>query len=176
MQAIVLKRQDFRNYDQTITFYTKEQGKLSAVARGVKKIMAKNASALEPLSLLEVEIIPGKGVQYVGTVAVAESFAGIRRELSSLLVAQSALLLVNTLIVGPEKDEAIFALLVDFLQFLNGGTSAQNVLDQFVLQLIGCLGFAPPDARPTHDFLLTHVRYHTSFPVADWNSYQTLLA
>lgn len=175
MLSVTLARRDFREYDQTITFYTEEQGKIEVVARGVKKITAKNAAALEPFALLEVEIIPGKGARYVGTVAVVKSYPAIRKSLDRTLVAQSAFALVNALIVGQEKDERIFKLATDFLEFLNAAASAKDSLDKFVAELVSYLGFAPPPAIATHRQLLEHVRYHAGLPVADWNNYQTLL-
>ena len=42
MYAIVLMRRDFRENDQIITFYTKDNGKVEVLARGVKKIISKN--------------------------------------------------------------------------------------------------------------------------------------
>ena len=48
MLAIVLSRRDFREFDQMISVYTKEKGKLNLLARGVKKITSKNALASMP--------------------------------------------------------------------------------------------------------------------------------
>ena len=48
MQAIVLSRRDFREFDQMISLYTREQGKLELLARGLKKVTSKNAAHLEP--------------------------------------------------------------------------------------------------------------------------------
>ena len=46
MLAFTLQRQNFRENDQIISFYTKEAGRIEPVARGVKKIVSKNAPAL----------------------------------------------------------------------------------------------------------------------------------
>ncbi|MBI5729418.1 MAG: DNA repair protein RecO [Candidatus Magasanikbacteria bacterium] len=175
MLAITLARRDFREYDQTIVFYTKEQGKIEAVARGIKKITAKNAAALEPFALLDVEIIPGKGVRYIGTVEVVKAYGDIRTHLDRTLVAQNALATVSTLIVGQEKDERIFRLVTDFLEFLNTTVPGEMALDKFVIELVSYLGFAPSAKVRTHADLLGHVRYYTGITVADWGSYQKLL-
>ena len=176
MLAITLTSRDWREYDQLITFYTKEQGKIEAVARGVKKITAKNSAALEPLSLLEVEIIPGKGARYAGAVEIAKNYAAVRAHLDRVLIAESALAVVNTLITGQEKDERVFKLITDFLDFLNSTSPAKESLDHFVAELVGYLGFSPPQAITSHANLLRHVRYYTGLPVADWHNYQAWLA
>lgn len=176
MLAVTLARRDLRENDQTITFYTKELGKVEAVARGVKKIIAKNNSVLEPLALLEVEIIPGKGVCYVGTVESVKIFKTIRQDLERLLEAESALAIVNMLIAGQEKDERIFTLIIDFLDYLNTAMPTKDSLDRFVLELLGYLGFLVPEASPRHGDILRHVRYYTGFPVVDWHHCQTWLS
>lgn len=175
MLAITLARRDLREYDQTITFYTKEYGKVEALARGIKKITSKNSSALEPLSLVEVEVIPGKEVCYVGTVGIVKNYPAIRAHLECSLIAGNALATVNTLITGQEKDERIFKLITDFLDFLNSTAPAKESLDNFVGELVGYLGFSPSGAAVSHASLLRHVRYYTGLPVTDWCGYQAWL-
>jgi len=41
MLAIVLNRRDFREFDQIISFYSQEHGKIEALARGIKKLQVK---------------------------------------------------------------------------------------------------------------------------------------
>lgn len=176
MLAITLARRDFREYDQTVTFYTKEHGKVEAVARGVKKITAKNNAALEPPSLLEVEIIPGRTARYAGTVEIIKNYRAIRAHLDRALIAQSALSAVNVLVAGQEKDEGIFKLITDFLDFLDSVQPAEDSLDRFIIELTGCLGFSLSGAVISHADLLKHVRYYAGLPVADWNSYRAWLA
>ena len=89
MLALTLSRRDFREADQQISFYTKEKGKLETVARGVKKIVARNAPALEPFALLEIELAHGRGLTYVTRAQTVESFTGLRSDLKKLLVACS---------------------------------------------------------------------------------------
>lgn len=175
MQGIVLGRRDWREHDQLVTLYTREQGKVEAIARGVKKVTSKNSPFLEPFALLEAEIIPGKEKRYVGAVTAIESYLHIRGNLARALAGQSALALVNTLLVGEEPDERIFKLLVDFLKFLNAALPAKNSLNRFAAELITYLGFAPPASVKTPAALLAHARYHTNFPVPNWNSYSALI-
>jgi recombinational DNA repair protein (RecF pathway) len=49
MLAVTLERRAFRDFDQLVTLYTKERGKVTVLARGSKKSTSKNASLLEPL-------------------------------------------------------------------------------------------------------------------------------
>jgi hypothetical protein len=81
MEAIVLSRRDFREYDQIITVYTKEQGKLELLARGVKKIVSKNTAHLEPFSYGMIESVPGKEILHLTTAQPLHTFPFIRSNL-----------------------------------------------------------------------------------------------
>ena len=87
MQSIVLSRRDFRENDQVVSFYTLEQGKVEVLARGVKKILSKNAAFLEPFCFVEAEIIAGKEIMHLGSVQPINIFKNIRADFHKSLAA-----------------------------------------------------------------------------------------
>ena len=87
MEAIVLSSRDFREFDQIISLYTKEQGKLELLARGVKKIISKNSAHLEPFSNVFIEIAKGKEIDHLTKVVPIMFFPNIRKDLSKSLSA-----------------------------------------------------------------------------------------
>jgi DNA repair protein RecO (recombination protein O) len=60
-QAIVLSRIDFGEADRILTLLTPDQGKISAMAKGVRKVKSKLAGGIELFSESSVTYIPGKG-------------------------------------------------------------------------------------------------------------------
>ena len=68
-KAITLKRIDIKEADRLFVFYTKEHGKVEAVARGVKKINSKMAGHLEPLGIVDLMIARGKSIDQVAGAA-----------------------------------------------------------------------------------------------------------
>ena len=78
MQAIALKRKDFREVDQMISFYTRECGKLELLARGIKKIESKNSPHVEPFSYADIEFAAGKELYHLTKVQPIQSFKNIR--------------------------------------------------------------------------------------------------
>ena len=144
MLAIVLSRRDFREYDQIISLYTLEHGKKEALARGIKKITSKNSGSLEPFSVVEVDIVPGKEIDHITTTQTVEMHKHIWQDFSKLTLAQASLKLVDTLVAVGERDEKIFYLLSEWLANVNN-TPLVNAfaLDAFALRLASHLGFAP---------------------------------
>lgn len=144
MLAITLSRCDFREADQRIILYTLTRGKIELVARGVKKNIAKNAPALEPFSLIDIEIAPGRELTYLTKAYIIEQFINIRTHLTNMFVGAAALKLVERLVKVGEKDTVIFHLLVSFLQFLNSTDNISPILlSGFTIQLLRSLGFVP---------------------------------
>ncbi len=144
MLGIVLSRRDFRETDQIISLYSLEKGKKEALARGVKKITSKNSGSLEPFSIVEVEIIPGKEIDRIGSVQTIELFKNIRADFNKMVLAQRAVSLVEQLFSNSEPDAPSFNIFFSWLQNLNQSPSASPVLlDTLVIKLLACLGFAP---------------------------------
>lgn len=144
MLAITLARRDFREVDQHISLYTFDQGKIEVIARGVKKSIAKNAPALEPFSIIDIELAEGRELTYLTKAYTVEAFIAIRNNLASLYAGSAALSLVEQHVKNGEKDSALVALLVSFLRFLNTTpTVGELPVYSFMLQLVQLLGFSP---------------------------------
>lgn len=146
MQAIILSRRDWREHDQIISLYTLEKGKVETLARGVKKILSKNAAALEPFCFVEAEIIPGKEINHLGAVSVLNVFKNIRGDLAKSLLAGYAMNLLDKIIHSGERDSRIFKLAMSWLEYLDGvkavdEKAARRCLDVLVVKLFFFLGF-----------------------------------
>ena len=141
---IVLNRKNFREYDQMISFYTKEFGKLEALAKGIKKITSKQSGYLEPFSLVEAEMIYGKEINRLIKVQPIEIFKNIRQNLQKSLTVGSIVGLVDKMLRTGEEDERIFYLLKTWLEHVEKiDVVNKGLLYGFVVSLFRCLGFAP---------------------------------
>ena len=119
MQAIILSRRDFREYDQIISVYTKEQGKLELLARGIKKITSKNSAHIEPFSVVDIDIAEGHEINHLTKVQPVEYFKNIRQDLQKSLAAQYVVSITDKFVQVGERDERIFEGLKTWLEFLN---------------------------------------------------------
>lgn len=63
-EAFVLDREDFKEHDGMVHLYTEELGKISARARGLKKILSKSSAHLEPLNFVRVRVMHMKSGYY----------------------------------------------------------------------------------------------------------------
>jgi len=144
MLAVVLSRHDVREYDQIVSLYTQEEGRRDLLAKGVKKIMSKNAAHLEPCSVIEVGMAKGKEMDIVTSVQIEEYFPNIRKDYYKSLLALWVTKFIKQLFTSPERDERVFFVLTSWLESLNKQKEiSPYILDALVLRLLGFLGFSP---------------------------------
>lgn len=84
LKSIILSRQDFKENDSLVTFYTREKGKLSLVARGVKKSDSKLSGHIEPFNLANLMFIAGRQYNYIGSIKSTDNFSNIKSSLEKI--------------------------------------------------------------------------------------------
>ncbi len=65
-QAVILRRTDYGEADRILTLLTPDYGKLSLIAKGVRRIKSKLAGGIELFSISDISFIRGRGE--VGTL------------------------------------------------------------------------------------------------------------
>lgn len=146
MLSIVLSRRDFREYDQMVSLYTKDKGKISLLVRGVKKNVSKNSAHLEPFSIVNITVEKGKEVDYLTRVQSVDYLRNIRENLHKSFIASYVVSIVDKLFAEAEVDSRFFVFLENFLFFLNELEMIENretllILDAFMVNLLYFLGF-----------------------------------
>ncbi len=84
VQALVLRVTDYNDHDSLLTLLTKEQGKLTAKARGLRR---KNSPLVAPCQLLaygEFTLFEYRGMYTVNEAHSIELFSPLRRDLTKL--------------------------------------------------------------------------------------------
>lgn len=144
MHALVLSRRDFREYDQMISVYTKERGKLELLARGVKKITSKNAPHLAGFSIVDIDVVKGKELDHLITAQEVESFAHIWADMTKSVAAQYVVSLTDKLTHAGERDERLYELVCGWFKYVNDVEEVNPfLLDGYIVTLLHCLGFTP---------------------------------
>lgn len=85
--ALVLRAVDYKESDQILTLFTRELGKLTASARGVRKKNSPLAAGCQLLCWSEVVLYDYQGRWGVKEAASQRQFLGLRRDLRKLSLA-----------------------------------------------------------------------------------------
>ena len=135
-------KKDIGEADRLYTFYTLEQGKVKAIARGVRKSQAKLAGHLENFCLVDFTVMKNRGMGNIASAIVEENFSNIRNDFNVLNNIFGVFSDFDRLIDDEEEDKANFSLLWSYLDALNKNIEKHEILTQgFLFKLFGSLGY-----------------------------------
>lgn len=118
-KAIVLRRTNYGEADRILSVLTPERGKISAIAKGVRKPKSKLAGGLELLALCDITILEGRGDMGLITSARIDQFYGdILHEYERMELAYAIIKDINRAAETVSEPE-FFYLLRDSLMYLN---------------------------------------------------------
>lgn len=145
--AIILRQEDWRERDVLITMYTRESGKMEALAKGLRRIESKLAGHLEPLTTAEVFIVRGRNWPIIAGSHIENSRRGLRTELNRLIMAGTIARLVSWLTPLESADERIYSLLDKTLTILSdkdiGSPYGELLAGLFVWKIMALSGYHP---------------------------------
>lgn len=139
LEAIILKRNNFGEADRMLTILTKNYGKISVVARGVRKITSRRAGNVELLNIVKVGLFKGKGY----TLTEAQSVKTFPRIKSNLAVSTAGfhiIELIDKLMPENDPNPVVYDLVREtLLQFEDN--PRQIILRGFEIKLLKLTGF-----------------------------------
>lgn len=143
--ALLLRATDYRETDRIVTFFTADYGKLSAIARGAKASRRRFAGALEPYSLLRVELQLGPSeLAALKRAEIVQTFAGVLSDLERMDAAGAALLLLREAHAARVADPLSFMSAAQFLTLLDYAPDpARAALLAFAMRTLALVGVAP---------------------------------
>lgn len=143
-EALVLWTVDYGDADRIVTLFTRGQGKLGVFAKGARASRRRFAGALEPFTLLEVRLRPGRGeLLFLDSCSIRDSFLGLRGTLEGIAYAGHAAELCRELCKERQPHEGLYDLLLRYLEVLAKGRTAPLHLLAFELLAVGEAGLAP---------------------------------
>jgi len=142
-EAIVLKNLNYGDSHKFYSLLTKDHGKVSALAMGVRKISSRRAGNLDSLNHVTVSITESsKGFKTINEVKTVNSFKYCKSNLNSIYYA---LKFAESVEYSIEQDHAlpeIFYLLLTALENLNYKEEPHKLIELwFLLGLCDTLGF-----------------------------------
>jgi len=145
-EALVIGSMRYREADRIVTLYTRERGRLGAVAKGVRRTKSKVGGRLEPFSLVRTSLYSGRGLYTIVGVDTLRTFQGVRDELFRMEEGARLFAAVRHLFPVEEGSAPAFNLLVRGIARLADAedrAAAAGVVLATRLKLLSLLGYAP---------------------------------
>lgn len=166
-KAYVLRRTNYGEADRILNLIT-PVGKISAMAKGVRKPKSKLAGGIEMFSLIQVNLHFGKSEMAVLTSAKMTSFySEILKDLKRMELASEILKKISKASDSVDSPE-LFEIVDQTLKSLNAGFDTDLVEAWFLLNLARVMGEEINLYRDAEgDKLDAELKY-------SWNSYETV--
>ena len=118
-EGIVLREIRYKDSSKILSIYTKEHGKISAMARGAYRPKSGIVASTQLLSYSEYEMYEGKQFYYINQAHILESFYSIRENMERLSYGYYMLELLDKSIEIDQKSNSLFSLLKKGLEIIS---------------------------------------------------------
>lgn len=142
-EGIVLKSMEYQEADKIVTIYTKDYGKITAIAKGVRKTKSKFGSSLEILTYSIFLFYKGRNLDIVSQTEILESFFSTSKEVIKFAFAANCVEVVNKLTEDREINIGLFNLLKEALHYLKESNDPKLLTLSFKWQTMSILGYRP---------------------------------
>ncbi len=143
VEGIILKRNNFGEADRILTVLSKESGKISVKAPGVRRIPSRRSSHVELLNLSTLTLYKSSRsfMPLLTEAQTLEDFSSIKKNLRKIGVALYICELVNGLCPENQENRNVFFQLKSTLSALNQTSNVVNLVRNFEEDLLSTLGF-----------------------------------
>lgn len=142
-EGIVLARRNFAEADRILSVYTKHHGRLSFIAKGIRRPKSRKRGHLEVFSYVKFQASSGRGLDLMTEAEVIDDFGRVRKNLKKVSLAYYFMEVVGRTTHEEEPHLEIFNLLLKYLSQLKKEKLLKKLRTDFVYELITILGFWP---------------------------------
>lgn len=142
IEAIIIKRKDIGEADRILTLITPHQGKISVVAKGVRKINSRRSAHVELLNHCILNLHEGR-MPIVTEAEAMKHFSGLKNDLNKAGFAFYICELVDGLLPEHQENRPAFNLIEKTLGRLETTENPKALIKNFEQELLTLLGFWP---------------------------------
>ncbi len=143
VESVVLRHNDWGEADRLLVLYTRDQGKLRAVAKGVRKLRSRKAGHLEPFTRVTLMLAAGRDLWIVTQAQTIDAYLPIREDLMRTGYAAYVVELLDRFTYEEGENRLLFQLLTDTLERIAVDEDAYTAVRYYELHLLDLLGFRP---------------------------------
>ena len=118
VEAVILRHTDYGEADRLLTIFTREHGKLRAIAKGVRKMQSRKAGHLEPFTRSTLMLAHGHDLWIVTQAEAIDVFQPLREDLGKLGYAGYAVELLDRFTYEEGQNWQLYQLLIETLDRL----------------------------------------------------------
>ncbi len=141
-KAIVLKRKSLAESDRLVTLLTEKRGKITCVAKGVRKIKSSKRAYLEPGNTIQAFLIVTKSLPLLTQARLVRELSQAKSNLKQIRQLSQILEIIDTLFVEEEIETHLFQDIEQIFGILNGNTISVKLIRSKLEKILEKLGYS----------------------------------
>ena len=142
-EAIVLRRSDFGEADRMLTLYSREFGKIKALAKGARKPQTRKTGHVELFMRTNFMFARGRNIDIITQAELVEAYPALREDLVRTTYAAYAAELLDGLTAEADRDLRKYNLLADALGWIAQSDNLLLAARFYELRVLSLAGYQP---------------------------------
>ena len=147
-KGIVLKTRPFEETAKIVTFFTKDFGKINAIAKGAKRPNSKFGGRLEPLTLLDLSVAKGRNLDILSQSETIQNYQEVRNSHDKLMLAFYFVKIILKASDEYQPNPNLFKLLFYSLEKLRLSENIGGLATYFEVNFLRVEGLFRPQVQP----------------------------
>lgn len=142
-RGIILKSTDYRDADKWVTIFSEKEGKIRALAKGVKKPRSSLRACLQPFCHTQLYLHRGREVDLITQARIISFFSDIREDIQQTLQAVYLLELLDKSLLERVPMPGLYQDVLTVLETMNQAGMQPLFMRFAELSLLMHLGYRP---------------------------------
>ena len=147
LTGIILKRYNTGETDRIVTLLSQEMGKVTVVAKGMRKLHSSKAATLEPGNLVKAFCIKTSSMPLLTQATLQADTGSARESLKKMRQLHQFLEIMDQLFVEEELDGELFAYIARLRQEITILDSNIGLIRKLFEKILTILGFHDPGTK-----------------------------
>lgn len=143
-KGLILRTKAYRETSKIVTIFTEKSGKLTLLAKGIRKSGSKTAAIIDPLNLIEFVYYfkANRELQYLSNAEFIRNYSHIKADYNKIKVAFNILEMTNLFTHEGQVDQKFYNLIVNTLDMLDKTEmEPELILIQFLINVAEISGY-----------------------------------
>ncbi len=142
-EAIVIRRRNYGEADRIVTLYTSGYGKLTVIAKGVRKPKSRKRGGLEVFTHIRFSASRAKFLDIITETEVVNFYSKLRTDIRKASMGYYLIESLDKITQEDEKNYSLFEKIRDYLSRLEEERLLRKMKEEYIYELLTELGFWP---------------------------------
>lgn len=151
LQCFIIKRINYSEADKIITIFSFQKGKMTMIAKGLRKSKSRRGPTLELFNEIDLEAVKTNGMDIITEVNIIKDHCNFCENFTKTKIAYRIVELIDKLAPEKEENKELFFLLQKAFNYLDNidldEEKADKIALRFKLKILDILGFGHPKLK-----------------------------